>query len=322
MPNLIPGFIYQPLPIDYSKRPRRIKGRGLVGHVAVSESANLRPWDENDWHAYLPREGPGIQYIDLDYVAYTSRDGNPSMASFESQGGVGTAAQVNAEPWNDNQIRLAAVYLRHLHDTEGVPLQLMPDSRPWSRGFATHRLGIDPWRVSGGELWTKSYGKLCPGDRKHEQRIDIVRLAASGDLEDDMPSLDDIRAAIREEVGAALIAPSPGGIGGDKPRALSSMIGRGLDDTFAGKEHAAETRRMLGVLLGWRAPATANEQAALEQLRGAAVDVDEQAIATSLVDLARPMLLDAVKAGMAADNDEQADAIVDRLAARLVAPSS
>lgn len=184
MANVIPGFIYKP--ISHAGRPKRRKGRGLVGHVAVSNAADLRPWNQNDWHAYLPKEGPGIQYVDLDYVAFTNKDGSYSLASFESQGGMGTTAQVNAEPWNANQIRLAATFLRHLHDTEGVPLQVMPDSRPTSRGFGTHRLGIDPWRVSAGESWSSSRGKLCPGDRKHEQRFDIVRLAGGLDPEDDM----------------------------------------------------------------------------------------------------------------------------------------
>lgn len=189
MANLIPGFIYRP--IDFAGRPKRKKGRGLVGHVAVSNAADLRPWSSSDWHAYLPRVGPGIQYIDLDYVAYTTLEGSYSMASFESQGGMGSTAEVNSEPWNENQIRLAATFLRHLYDTEGVPLQVMPDSRPTSRGFATHRLGIDPWRVPGGERWSSSRGKLCPGDRKHEQRFDIVRLAAGQDLEDDDMNAED-----------------------------------------------------------------------------------------------------------------------------------
>ena len=195
MANLIPGFIYKP--ISHAGRPKRRKGRGLVGHVAVSNASELRPWDANDWHAYLPREGPGIQYVDLDYVAFTNYDGSYSLASFESQGGMGTSDELNAEPWTDNQVRLAATFLRHLHDTEGVPLEVMPDSRVTSRGFGTHRLGIDPWRVEGGERWSRHRGKECPGNRKHKQRFDVVRLAAGLDQEDDVTPEDIEKTAQR-----------------------------------------------------------------------------------------------------------------------------
>ena len=52
-----------------------------------------------------------------------------------------------------------------------------------------------------------------------------------------------------------------------------------------GKEHAAEARRMLGVMLGWRAPATDREKAALAKLSGGVPpDVDEAAVAAAVVD--------------------------------------
>lgn len=193
MTNLIPGFLW--IPVDIGARPARVKGRGLVGHVAVSTSRDLRPGPlatrSADWHAYLPKTGPGIQYIDLDVQCWANRDGNKTMAAFESEGGMGTADQVNAEPWTDDQCEAAAKFLAHLHRTEGVPLQVMPDSRPTSRGFGPHRLGIDPWRVTGGELWSSARGKLCPGNAKVAQVPAIVARAAqianpTSALEDDM----------------------------------------------------------------------------------------------------------------------------------------
>src|SRR5689334_14594944 len=156
MPNILPGAVWQPIPVG--NRAARRKGRGLVGHVAVSSAKNLTPGPLSsrnaDWHFYLPKDGPAIQYIDLDLQCWASGVGNASLVAFESEGGLGTAAQVNAEPWTDNQLDWAARILRHLHDTEGVPLAVMEDSRPGSRGFGTHRLGINPWRVADGELWS------------------------------------------------------------------------------------------------------------------------------------------------------------------------
>lgn len=180
MTNLVPGFRWEP--VDVGNRAQRRKGRGLVGHVYVSNRDNERPGPvatrNADWHFYLPKVGVGIQQIDLDLQSWSSFNGNADTASFESQGGVGNAAAVNSEPWSADQIESAAQILAHMHRTEGVPLQVMPNSLPGSRGFGYHRLGIDPWRVSGGQKWSTSRGKLCPGDAKIAQAPQIVARAA------------------------------------------------------------------------------------------------------------------------------------------------
>jgi hypothetical protein len=187
MANIVPGVIWQP--VDVSGRAARRKGRGLVGHVAVSSSKNLVPGPlatrSADWHFYLPKAGAAIQYIDLDLQCWATSAGNASLVAFESEGGLGTSAQLNSEPWTENQCQWAARILRHLHDTEGVPLQAMPDSKPTSRGFGTHRLGISPWRVAGGEVWSSANGKECPGNTKVSQVPHIIQLA-SGTGADDM----------------------------------------------------------------------------------------------------------------------------------------
>ena len=186
MPNIVPGVIWQPIAVG--ARAKRRKGRGLCGHVAVSSSKNLVPGPNADWHFYLPKQGPAIQYIDLDLQCRATGAGNTSMAAFESEGGLGSVAQVNAEPWTDNQLNWAARILRHMADTEGVPLRVMASSATAERGFGTHRLGVPGYMVAGTEQWSSSRGKLCPGDAKHAQRHEIVRRAAAGanTEEDDM----------------------------------------------------------------------------------------------------------------------------------------
>lgn len=178
MPNLIPGALWQP--VDVGNRAARRKGRAVVGHIAVSNSANLRPAaDVNtrpaDWHLYLPEAGGIIQQIDLDLQSWATRDGNGSVIAWESQGGV-TPAGV-AAPWSDGQVEAAAFVLAYANETEGVPLDVMPDSRPASRGMGHHGLGIDPWRVSGGELWSSARGKECPGPARKLQVPVIVSRA-------------------------------------------------------------------------------------------------------------------------------------------------
>lgn len=169
MANLIPTFRH--MLFNVGKRARRAKGHGLACHIAVSELAALRPYPGADWHAYIPKRGPAIQMLDLDLQAWTTGDGNYRMASFESQGGVVNA---NSEPWAEDQCENIARMYAYLHESEGAPLQLMPDSRASSKGLGYHRLGIDPWRVSRGEVWSKHRGKICPGQAKISQLPDIL----------------------------------------------------------------------------------------------------------------------------------------------------
>lgn len=172
MTNIVPGAIWTP--IDVGDRELRKKGRGLIGHVAVSNSIDLRPGPvatrPADWTFYLPKEpqagGRFRQYIDMDLQCWSSAGGNPTCPAFESQGGV---IDPNGEPWSENQLESAAIILAYGHETEDWPLEMMPNSLPTSRGFGYHRQGIDPWRVSGGEVWSRSYGKICPGDAKIAQ---------------------------------------------------------------------------------------------------------------------------------------------------------
>jgi hypothetical protein len=86
-----------------------------------------------------------------------------------------TAAQVEANAWIHAE----------MHRIHGIPLQLMPNSRPTSRGLAYHRQGIDgnfggydyPGRVAGGEEWSLAFGKLCPTDPRIAQRPAVLARA-------------------------------------------------------------------------------------------------------------------------------------------------
>jgi hypothetical protein len=209
MANLVPGFVWHP--IDVGNRARRAKGRGLIAHVAVSESAMLVPSGtaatrSADWHFYLPKSGPGYQFIDLDLQCWATAAGNTTLPAFESQGGVNGA---QTEPWTGNQIELAAQILAHLHKTEGTPLQLMPNSLPGSKGLAPHRWGISPWRVLGGEVWSSSNGKVCPGDAKVAQLPLIVLRAAAIVHGSPTPTVQEDEMALIQHAdrGIAMVGP-------------------------------------------------------------------------------------------------------------------
>jgi hypothetical protein len=209
--NLLPGAVWSPISASLlGQRPARRKGRGLVGHVAVSNAHVLKPSSSSaDWHFYVSRDGTITQFIDLDLVAWAQMNGNATMVSAESEGGV---VNPDGEPWTDAQLDAYAHILRYLHDTEGVPLQMMPDSRPTSRGFAPHRWGVDPWRVSGGEVWSASRGKICPGAEKIAQFPEIIRRAGgAAPAPAPAPSVNapprlDFRAAMVDKSGRPLPA--------------------------------------------------------------------------------------------------------------------
>lgn len=158
-------------------RKALINPRGVCHHVAVSNADSLYSFfltAEACSHFYIRRSGIVEQYVDTRYQAPAQRDGNSSMISTESEGGVTNA---NTEQWTAEQVEAHAKLDAWINATHGIPLVPMPDSLPESRGIGYHRLGIDPWRVSGGELWSSSYGKICPGAGKIAQIPEIINRA-------------------------------------------------------------------------------------------------------------------------------------------------
>jgi hypothetical protein len=203
MANIFPGAIWKPMP-NQASRPKRRKGRGVGYHIAVYEGSsiyNINLGTGNDAHLYVRRDGTAEQNVDLDLQAWAGADGNGSMIWVETQGGT-TAADVKSGQWTGPQFETLARIAAWAHNTEGVPLQVMPDSRSTSRGLATHRLGIQHslgigavpgWLISGGERWSKVIGKECPGDARVGQVPSLVTRAqqiANGDT--DVLTDDDI----------------------------------------------------------------------------------------------------------------------------------
>lgn len=192
MTNIMPGAVWRPIPVS-SSRARRQKGRGVCLHVAVSESSSLFNYfstAEVDSHFYVAKSGVIEQYVDADLVAYANLNGNYSLISVETQGGV---TNIEGESWTIAQVASLAKIAKWAHDTEGVPLQVMPNSLPTSRGVGYHRLGVDPYRVPGGELWSSAYGKSCPGTAKIAQVTAVVKAASSAvptPSGDDVPLTD------------------------------------------------------------------------------------------------------------------------------------
>lgn len=160
---------------------------GMVEHIAVSNQDSLfgqfNTPGEACSHFYVRKAGPqgenaGMadfeQYVDTRYVAPAQLEGNHRMLSCETEGGVGTDLSHGWTLAALNRLAWIAYQCSLLHD---YPLAPMPNSRPSSRGVGFHRLGVDPWRVSGGELWSSAHGKVCPGAAR-EKQIPLIILKA------------------------------------------------------------------------------------------------------------------------------------------------
>lgn len=171
--TLMPGAVQRPIRINQGGR--RKTTTALIYHVAASESASLFGWFTNPTarassHLYVARDGTIEQYVDLDMVAWTSGAGNARSIGVETQG-------MGDGEWTPQQVAALAKIAQFVHARYGVPLDLMADSRPTTHGVGYHRLGVDPWRVSDGEKWSASRGKICPGPDRIAQMPAIIAAA-------------------------------------------------------------------------------------------------------------------------------------------------
>lgn len=142
-------------------------------------------------HFSVHHDGRIDQSRDTRFRSGANLDGNPRVIAIENEdhgpafGRWDTDDGHAVPPFTTAQIEANAQILAWAHQTHGIPLVLCPNSRPTSRGLAYHRQGIDgnfgdyafPGRVTGGESWTKSRGKVCPGDKRIAAREKILTRA-------------------------------------------------------------------------------------------------------------------------------------------------
>jgi N-acetylmuramoyl-L-alanine amidase len=192
-------------------------------------------------HFSVHHDGTIDQSRDTLYRSGANLEGNHRVIAIENEDhgaafGTWDTDDGHAVPaFTAAQVEANAQILAWAHETHGVPLQLCPNSRSTSRGLAYHRQGIDgnfsdydyPGRVSGGEVWTKSFGKVCPGDRRISARDRILARAkqiVEGD--DDMtPEQDELLKYISRQVKAtAQLITDTNEVNLDKHRASALRI--------------------------------------------------------------------------------------------------
>jgi hypothetical protein len=161
-------------------------------------------------HFSTETRGKILQSRDTKFRSGANLDGNHRVIAIENED---AALDV---PLSGDQVEACAKILAWAHKVHGVPLQLCPDSRPGSRGLAYHRQGCDgnfggpgvrfPGRVSGGEKWSTSFGKICPRDKRIAQLPAILKRAKELVSGDDMTPEDfqkisaEMRKVVKEEL--------------------------------------------------------------------------------------------------------------------------
>jgi hypothetical protein len=144
-------------------------------------------------HFSVRGDGHIYQSRDTKYQSAANYQGNPRIIAIENADRDGSFSWWNKDDGHavpfltDAQVESNAQICAWVHKTHSVPLVACPDSRPTSKGIAYHRQGIKGnWAgyvyggiVSGGEVWTKSDGKVCPGDRRISQIPEIIARARS-----------------------------------------------------------------------------------------------------------------------------------------------
>ena len=178
MAIVAPGVSYRQLS-GKSRTPlnhRFINHHTMAGYLNGSEahfSGSGSPYS----HFGLGASGEVRQWQDLQFRAASDLEGNPYSISWETEdhGAVfGSWSGSNVPEWTDAQINALVNIDIWLCDRFDIPPVLVASSYPIPHGLSYHRLGIDPWRVSGGLRYSSSYGKVCPGDRRILQLRNIV----------------------------------------------------------------------------------------------------------------------------------------------------
>lgn len=165
-------------------------GRRGIAHTAVSNAtpsmfSYFNVEGRATPHFYFGEHGECEQYIDTEFGSSAVLDGAPTCITFESWDGYGETWEPGdpVPPWTPEQVEAIARWVVWCYQEHGIPIVPLPSSLPGTQGFGWHRQGIDgnfpktgifAGRVPGGEHWSKSTGKPCPGDARIRQYVDVV----------------------------------------------------------------------------------------------------------------------------------------------------
>lgn len=160
----------------------------MAGFLAGTESTfTNKPLVDSHFGVGGPADGAkdGVvwQWVDTATRSGANVDGNPEVVSIETSDG-----NVNPTPkWSDKQLDALVKLGAWVCLTHKIPPVLINGTKPGTRGIGYHRQGVvrsasheakgwplDQWKVKGGVQWSGSVGKVCPGNARIKQLVEIV----------------------------------------------------------------------------------------------------------------------------------------------------
>jgi hypothetical protein len=161
-------------------------------------------------HFGVGYDGTVYQWQDTIYQAEANGAANKRAVSIETADmGTGfpqwnTSDGTAVPPWTPAQLDAIVKLVDWICTTHNIPRTAVTDSLPTRRGIAYHRLGVPGYIVSGGEQWSSSRGKQCPGPKRINQIPGII--ARLNREEDIMATAAELRQIVKEEIAAQLTA--------------------------------------------------------------------------------------------------------------------
>jgi len=136
---------------------------------------------------YTDNTGIMQQFCPITSCVNGTKDGNYRNNTHEAWNPPPTDGDLNLSRYTPEQAERFADWLYWRAKAHGFVIQDMRDSRRTSHGVGVHRYGItayNPWKSVGGEIWSTSSTKLCPGDARIVQvqteiiprALELVRL--------------------------------------------------------------------------------------------------------------------------------------------------
>lgn len=179
---IMPDITLDLLPLGPSY-PRMRAYNFLVIHTLVG-------WAPDGEEAHFTTNAGGriVQRRDSVFQSAACWNGNPDCLAIENEDHGPAFGKWDVDnghavpPFTDEQCESNAEIAAWAHKTHSIPLTLAPNSKPGNRGIAYHRQGC-PGNyagydfggiVAGGTQWTRTSGKVCPGDARIHQIIDVI----------------------------------------------------------------------------------------------------------------------------------------------------
>lgn len=131
-------------------------------------------------HTYTDEFGLTIQYCDLFERVAGTLNGNYRNRTHEAWNPPESDGDLNLSGYKPAQCERFSDFLAWDSRVNGTLLRDMGNSRATSHGCGCHRYGItryDPWMTEGGEVWSTSSSKICPGTRRVQQLGGIIARA-------------------------------------------------------------------------------------------------------------------------------------------------